>query len=68
MLLGNHMNPITLELNQDQAQTMLQLADAAVRGGGLQYVRQAVAVMDLLDAAAAASATAEPQPPDQESL
>ena len=46
---------ITLELNQDQAQQILQLADAAVRGGGLQYARQAVTIMDLLDAAAAAS-------------
>lgn len=48
------MNPITLELNHEQAQQILQLADAAVRGGGLQYVRQAVVIMDLLDAAAAA--------------
>jgi hypothetical protein len=44
---------ITLELNHNQAQLILQLADAAVRGGGLQYARQAVAIMDLLDAAAA---------------
>ena len=49
---------ITLELNQDQAQQILQLADAAVRGGGLQYARQAVAIMDLLDAAAAAPSPA----------
>jgi hypothetical protein len=46
------MNPITLELNHEQAQQILQLADAAVRGGGLQYVRQAVVIMNLLDAAA----------------
>ena len=52
---------ITLELNQDQAQQILQVADAAVRGGGLQYARQAVAIMDLLDAAAAA-----PPPATQE--
>jgi hypothetical protein len=54
------MNPITLTLNQDQAQQILQLADAAVRGGGLQYARQAVALMNLLDAAAAAAATPPP--------
>lgn len=54
------MNPITLELNHDQAQQLLQLADAALRGGGLQYARQAAALMDLLDAAAAASTTPPP--------
>jgi Tfp pilus assembly protein PilV len=43
-----------LELSQSQAQTILQLADAAVRAHGLQVVRQAVTVMDILDAAAAA--------------
>ena len=55
---------ITLKLNQDQAQQMLQLADAAVRGGGLQYARQAVEIMRLLDAAAATpppAAQEEPQ-------
>ena len=56
------MNPITLELNQDQAQTMLQLADAALRGGGLQYARQAVAIMDLLDAAATPPPAAQEEP------
>lgn len=45
-----------LNLTDQQAQTIMQLADAAVRGGGLQFARQAVAVMDLMDAAAAASA------------
>lgn len=44
---------ITLTLSQDQAQQLLQLADAALRGSGLQYARQAVNFMDLLDAAAA---------------
>jgi hypothetical protein len=44
---------ITLTLSQDQAQQLLQLADAALRGSGLQYARQAVNLMDLLDAAAA---------------
>jgi hypothetical protein len=48
------MNPITIELNHEQAQQILQLADAAVRGGGLQFVRQAVVIMNLLDAAASA--------------
>ena len=43
---------ITLTLSQDQAQQLLQLADAALRGGGLQYARQAVGLMDCLDAAA----------------
>ena len=52
---------ITLTLSQDQAQQLLQLADAALRGGGLQYARQAVGLMDLLDAAAAAS-QAPPSP------
>jgi len=46
---------ITLTLSQDQSQQLLQLADAALRGGGLQYARQAVSLMDRLDAAAAAS-------------
>lgn len=45
-----------LSLDDQQAQSIMQLADAAVRGGGLQFARQAVAVMDLMDAAAAASA------------
>jgi hypothetical protein len=45
-----------LNLTDQQAQSIMQLADAAVRGGGLQFARQAVAVMDLMDAAAAASA------------
>lgn len=45
-----------LNLTDQQAQSMMQLADAAVRGGGLQFARQAVAVMDLMDAASADSA------------
>lgn len=53
---------ITLELNQDQAQQLLRLADAAVRGGGLQYVRPAVAIMDLLDAAATPPPEAQEEP------
>jgi hypothetical protein len=53
---------LTLKLNQDQAQTILQLADAAVRGGGLQYARLAVAIMDLLDAAATPSTAAQEEP------
>ena len=57
---------ITLTLSQDQAQQLLQLADAALRGSGLQYARQAVNFMDLLDAAAAASqAPPSPQEPGQ---
>lgn len=57
-----------LNLTDHQAQTIMQLADAAVRGGGLQFARQAVAVMDLMDAAAAApaaqSATTQEDPSD----
>ena len=49
-----------LDLSTDQAQTILQLADAAVRAHGLQCARQAVTVMDILDAAAAAE-QANPQ-------
>jgi len=45
---------ITLTLSCEQSQQLLQLADAALRGGGLQYARQAVVIMNLLDAAAAA--------------
>lgn len=41
-----------LTLSQEQAQTILQLADGALRGGGLQYARQAVQLMDALDQAA----------------
>lgn len=47
-----------LNLTDQQAQTIMQLADAAVRGGGLQFARQAVAVMDLMDAAASSEPTA----------
>lgn len=53
---------ITLKLDQDQAQMIFQLADAAVRGGGLQYARQAVALMDLLDAAATSPPAAQEKP------
>lgn len=54
-----------LELTTDQAQAILQLADAAVRGMGLQCARQAVNVMDLLDAAAAEEAAQSTQPPQE---
>ena len=50
-----------LELSQSQAQTILQLADATVRAHGLQVVRQAVTVMDILDAAAAAGEAESPE-------
>ncbi|MEB3301969.1 MAG: hypothetical protein VKN56_08370 [Cyanobacteriota bacterium] len=43
---------MNLTLSQEQAQSLLQLADAALRGGGLQYARQAVQLMDTLDQAA----------------
>jgi hypothetical protein len=57
---------VTLTLSQDQSHQLLQLADAALRGGGLQYARQAASLMDLLDAAAAASqAPPSPQEPGQ---
>jgi len=55
-----------LNLTDQQAQTIMQLLDAAVRGGGLQFARQAVAVMDLMDAAAASAAqpaTTTPEDP-----
>lgn len=53
---------IILELNQDQAQQLLQLADAAVRGGGLQYARQAVAIMNLLDSVATTQPATQEEP------
>lgn len=53
-----------ITLTTEQAQELLQLADAAVRAHGLQLARQAVRVIDMLDAAAAAE-TANPAPEDQ---
>lgn len=47
-----------LNLTDQQAQSMMQLADAAVRAGGLQFARQAVMLMDLMDAAASSEPTA----------
>ena len=47
-----------LNLTDEQAQSVLQLADAAVRAGGLQFARQAVILMDLMDAAASSEPTA----------
>lgn len=55
---------MNITLTTEQAQELMQLADAAVRAHGLQLARQAVRVMDLLDAAAAADA-AQPAPDDQ---
>lgn len=52
---------MNLKLSNDQAKTILQLADAAVRAHGLQCARQAVTVMDLLDAAAAAEQADSPE-------
>ena len=46
-----------LNLTDQQAQSMMQLADAAVRAGGLQFARQAVMLMDLMDAAASSEPT-----------
>lgn len=48
-----------IELTDQEAQELLQLADAAVRAHGLKLARQAVRVMDILDAAA------NPAPEDQ---
>lgn len=56
---------MNLNLTTDQAQTIMQLTDAAVRGHGIQFARQAVAVMDLLDAAAAEEAAQSTQPPQE---
>lgn len=50
---------ITLTLTEQQTQNILQFADAAVRTGGLQFVRQAVELMDLIDEAVADSAPSE---------
>lgn len=46
---------MNLSLTEEDAGMFLQLADAAVRAHGLQVARQAVQMMDLLDAAAAGS-------------
>ena len=54
---------LTLTLTEEDASMLMQLADAAVRAHGLQVVRQAVKMMDLLDAAAAAP-QAELVPPE----
>ena len=50
---------MTIELTDQQAQELLQLADAAVRTHGLQAVRSAVMLMDKIDAAAAVPDTQE---------
>ena len=55
---------MNITLTTEQAQELMQLADAAVRAHGLQLARQAVRVMDLLDAAAAQEA-AQPASDDQ---
>ena len=55
---------MNITLTTEQAQELLQITDAAVRAYGLQLARQAVRVMDMLDAAAAAEA-AQPAPDDQ---
>jgi len=55
---------MNLTLTQDDANAFMQLADAAVRAHGLQVVRQAVRMMDLLDAAAAASSEPTTTPED----
>ena len=54
---------MNITLTTEQAQELLQITDAAVRAHGLQLARQAVRVMDMLDAAAAE--TANPAPEDQ---
>lgn len=43
---------MNITLTTEQAKELMQLADAAVRAHGLQLARQAVRVMDILDAAA----------------
>lgn len=53
---------MNITLTTEQAQELLQLADAAVRAHGLQLARQAARVMDMLDAAAAADAADAVQP------
>lgn len=53
-----------ITLTTEQAQELLQITDAALRAHGLQIARQAVRVMDILDAAAAVEA-ATPAPEDQ---
>jgi hypothetical protein len=54
---------MNLTLTTEQAQELMQLADAAVRAHGLQLARQAVRCMDLLDAAAAEAAQPAPEDP-----
>lgn len=49
---------MTITLTDQEAQELLKLADAAVRAHGLQAARSAVALMDKIDAAAAAPSTA----------
>lgn len=55
-----------LNLTDQQAQAIMQLADAAVRAGGLQFARQAVMLMDSMDAAAATPADATGDAPHHE--
>lgn len=58
---------MNLTLTEEDASILMQLADAAVRAHGLQVVRQAVKMLDLLDAAAAASSKPTATTPDEDS-
>lgn len=58
---------MNLTLTEEDANAFMQLADAAVRAHGLQVVRQAVRMMDLLDAAAAASSEPTATTPEDSS-
>lgn len=51
---------MNITITTEQAQELLQITDAAVRAHGLQLARQAVHVMDMLDAAAQEAAQHAP--------
>lgn len=50
---------ITLELTQDEAQQLVSLLDAAVRGAGMTAAKSAVLIFDKLQAAANAEDKAD---------
>lgn len=58
---------MNLTLTQEQAEGILRFADGVLRVTGLQFARQAVEVLDIINAAAAAAQPAAdpaaPEPP-----
>lgn len=56
---------VKLELTQYEITVLAKLVDAAVRGSGVNIVREAVYFMDKMDAAMAEAAKPQQQPAEQ---